>query len=137
MWQGFVAFGILSITHLIEARLECFVIGMKNPYISDYSYMNHKEHLWSAVLAGAWLCPNILAALYFHSFWLIPAMLINRRIFFDYSLTLLLKWDTKRYTGNDWWKEKFFVPVFGKNGRQIELAVEIVVTIFCIIKTVV
>jgi hypothetical protein len=137
MWQGFAIFGLLSIIHLLEAKLECYVIGMKSPYISHYAEINHKEHLWSAVLAGAWLTPAVLAAFYFHAYWMLGPLVLSRRVFFDYGLILFMDYPRKEYTGNDWWVRKVFKPVFGKNGRLIELALELLTILFCIIKTVI
>lgn len=137
MWQGFAIFGLLSIIHLLEAKLECYVIKLKNDFVSHYSGLNHKEHLWSAVLAGAWLTPAVLAAFYFHAYWMLGPLVLSRRVFFDYGLILFMDYPRKEYTGNDWWVRKVFKPVFGKNGRQIELVLELLAVLFCIIKTVI
>jgi hypothetical protein len=137
MWQGFAIFGLLSLIHILEARLEYFVIELKDTFVSHYSDINHKEHLWSAVLAGAWLTSAILAALYFHAYWMIGPLVLSRRVFFDYGLILFMDWPRKEYTGNDWWVRKFFKPIFGKDGRQIELVLELLIILFCIIKTVI
>lgn len=136
MWQGIAVFGLLSIIHLCEAKLETFVIGLKNPYMPKYSYLNRKEHLWSAVLAGAWLACAILATLYFKCYWIIPALILNRRIFFDYGLIVFEDWDREEYGGNDWWVQKVFIPIFGINGRKKELIIELLIVIASIIKVV-
>lgn len=129
MWlHGIVIWVWLSVIHLVEAKLEGYVIALKNPYIPKYTSWNHKEHFWSAVLAATWFSFAASGAAYFHCYWLIPALLVNRRIFFDYGLILFEEWDRKSYTGNDWWKTKFFMPVFGKNGRQKELVLTVLIT---------
>lgn len=127
---------IISIIHLLEAWLEQVVISLKNPYVPEYSVWNRREHFRSAVLAGTWLFSAIAVALYYqHNYWILPALIVNRRIFFDYLLIIFRDRPRRQYEGNDWWTVNIFRRIFGTNGRMIELGLCIGVTIFSIFKS--
>lgn len=127
-------FLLLSVIHLVEAWLEETVIELKNPHISTYSILNKREHFRSAILAGMWLFSAMAAAYHVHALWLMPALLVNRRIFFDYPLIIIRDRPRYKYEGNDWWTVNFFKRVFTTNGRLVELALELVITGGCIYK---
>lgn len=125
---------ILSLIHIQEARHEVQVIGLKNPYHKDYDIRDAREHRESAILAAMWLFCACLVAVYFqNNWWILPALIVNRRIFFDFMLIILMDWDFKKYTGRDWWMKRFKY-VFGANGRLKELISELAITAASIIK---
>jgi|GEM_PF-5431054 len=127
---------ILSIIHLLECWNEVRVIALKNPYLPDYDERNRKEHFSSAVLASAWLAVFIYFSFDRYgndAWWILPALVVNRRIFFDYALIIWMDWSYYKYQGNGWW-DRMFKSVFGTNGRVKELGVELCITVFSIIK---
>jgi hypothetical protein len=126
----------ISIIHLCEAWVERVVIDLKNPYIPAYSRLNHEEHFRSAVLAFIYmLCATGVVIYYTHDMWLLPAIAINRRIFFDFGLIIFRDRPVGVYEGDDWWTKNVFIRIFGRKGRVIELLLELSVTAFCIVKT--
>ncbi len=77
---------------ITEAWLEQAVIILKNPKIPDYSKLNEKEHLRSAVYAiGVGVSLALFPALYgdfTQTVILIPLVFFIRRIGFDFALKL-------------------------------------------------
>lgn len=124
---------LLTVIHLVEAWLEDVVIELKNPHIPEYSVLNRREHFRSAVLAGLWLFSAMASAYQVHTLWLMPALIVNRRIFFDYALIIFRDRPRHKYEGNDWWTVNFFKRIFTTHGRLIELAFELAITAGCII----
>jgi general stress protein CsbA len=119
---------ILSVIHLLEAWLEEVVIDLKNPNLPYYTSLNHQEHFRSSVLAVAWLIPAVYVACYNSNFWIIPGLVVNRRIFFDYGLILFRDRPGNKYEGNDWWVMNIFIPIFGRLGRIKELVLTALIT---------
>jgi hypothetical protein len=126
---------ILSIIHLLEAWLEEVVIDLKNPNLSFYSRLNHQEHFRSAILAAGWLIAAGYASCFNSDYWIVPALIVNRRIFFDYSLILFRDRPGNKYEGNDWWVMNIFIPIFGRLGRIKELVLTLLITITSIYLT--
>ncbi len=125
----------LTVIHILESWLEDVVIELKNPHIPEYAVVNRREHFRSAVLAAAWLTAALYAALFNEQYWIVAALIVNRRLFFDYPLILFRDRPRNKYEGNDWWTVHVFRPVFGTNGRLKELAAELGITIFCLYKS--
>lgn len=124
----------LSIIHLLEAWLEVVVIDLKNASLTSYNRLNKAEHFRSAVLAGSWmLCAIAVVVFLTKEYWMIPALVVNRRNFFDFPLSIFRKRPLDKYEGNDWWVKKFKF-LFGGN-RVVEFIVTMAITIFCIVKT--
>jgi len=123
-----------SVFHILEAWLEQVVIDLKNPSLTNYHELNRKEHLRSAIYATyvallIWTVPLSL----WHCWPLLPAIVLNRRIFFDYALILFRQRPNPAlYEGDDWWVHRF-KAIFGPKGRNKELAVTLVITIASII----
>jgi len=132
-----IALILLSFIHVLEAWLEEMVIFLKNPTIKDYDKANHKEHFRSAVFSAT-LSAIAITYVIVHTtdYWLIPELVINRRIFFDYTDILIRKRPRFLYEGNDWWKG-FFVKIFGKKGRTKELLLELAITIASIVLSII
>lgn len=125
----------ISILFFLEQWLEIKVIALKDPGLKNYPSLNKGEHFRSAIFAGYIISLACLVEIvFFQNYWMIPAIVINRRIFFDYILIISMDWDWRRYSGTDWWNN-FLKSIFGEEGRFKELIVELAITIFCIIKT--
>ena len=125
---------ILSVMHLLECWHEVAVIALKNPYHKDYDLRDKREHFRSAVLSGYWLAiACFICVHHYDGWWLVPALVVNRRIFFDYALMIWMDWSYKYYHGNAWWDQKL-AGIFGIDGRVRELAVTLVITAGSIIK---
>lgn len=131
-----ISFAFICVAFFLEAWVEKLVIEMKNVYVDQYATINHREHFWSAVLAGWLMIGAAIPAIWIEG---APLMLlgiaVSRRIFFDIPLALFRKRPAAVYEGNDWWVRNVFRPVFGSRGRLKELAVEIAIVAFAIIKT--
>jgi hypothetical protein len=126
-----IALILYSVIHLLEAWLEQVVIDMKNGTSLNYDRLNHTEHFRSALLSVAWFTCFLSAIVALQFYWLIPAFVVNRRIFFDYTLIIFRHRPAHKYEGDDWWVKRI-VKVFGKNGRVKELLVELLITAVCI-----
>jgi hypothetical protein len=119
---------ILSVVHLLEAWLEEVVIDLKNPNLSIYNKLNHEEHFRSGILAAGWLTIAIYASCFNSDFWIIPGLMVNRRVFFDYGLIIFRDRPGNKYEGNDWWVMNIFIPIFGRLGRIRELFLTLLIT---------
>jgi hypothetical protein len=123
---------LYSLVHICEAWLEEAVIALKNYTDYNYQQLNRKEHSRSAWFALLLFVCFALFLVYRDGYWLLPAMIVNRRVFFDYGLILFRNRPRNLYEGNDWWVKRF-VWVFGKKGRRIELLLELLVTVASIV----
>lgn len=117
-----------SLTNLCEAWLEEIVIDLKNTQLPFYNPLNRKEHSRSLILAVLIMAPYMAVALYLKQYWLIPAILFNRRIFFDFPLALFRGRPAALYEGNDT-TGRILAGIFGKRGRIRELALTLVITL--------
>lgn len=119
---------------IVEAWLEAIVIALKNDTISNYAELNKKEHFRSAVYAALVTAVIWIPTFLTYNCWqLLPAVLVNRRIFFDYLLILFRKRpNPSLYEGNDWWVQRF-KAIFGPKGRDRELVVELAITLGSIV----
>lgn len=122
----------LCMIYVLEAWLEVPVIELKNINHPDYTRLNKQEHFRSAVWAGVVMISAAALLCFYNDYWLIPAAFLARRIWFDYLLILLRRRPKKLYEGNDWWNNKLSA-LFGKNGRQRELILEVLVFKTCIL----
>jgi hypothetical protein len=109
----------------IEAKLETFVIAMKNPNLPNYKALNRLEHRWSAIYyAGICVLALGISALVLGLTWkILPAafsLLVNRRIFFEYSLKLFRRRSIKAIEG-DQPLDKAIRKLLGVNGGYLEL----------------
>lgn len=119
---------IPSITFFLEAYLEVIVIALKNGSLKDYDSLNKKEHSRSAMFATAILSPFIGVAVLFHFYWLIPAILVNRRLVFDPMLKIMRKRRLQAYEGTGP-VDRAFSRLFGTNGALWEIACEFAFTL--------
>lgn len=114
---------------IAEAWLEEVVIRLKNPASGDYTKNNRDEHRRSAVYYGAVVCLMIfIAADYTHWYILVPLMLVERRIFFEYSLKLFRGRGIRFIEGDQYW-DKFSRNIFGYKGGVKELLCLIAIVI--------
>lgn len=120
------------ISCLLEAWNEVAVIDLKNPDLPRYQVLNHQEHFRSGVWAAYLMGMAVMAAILCYDYWIVAAIFVSRRAFFDYALALWRSRPTSIYEGNDWW-ENVFVNVFGKRGRKKELLVECLIIATAII----
>jgi hypothetical protein len=123
---------ILAFIHLffivinpIEAKLETYVIAMKNPGLPNYPTLNRLEHRWSAIYyAGICVLALGVSVLAMGFNWkVLPAafsLLINRRIFFEYALKLFRKKKIYKIEG-DQPLDTAARKILGVNGGYVEL----------------
>lgn len=123
---------ILAFIHLffivintIEAKLETYVIAMKNPSLPNYSALNRLEHRWSGIYyAGICVLALGVSALALGLTWkVLPAglsLLVNRRIFFEYALKLFRRRPIRAIEG-DQPLDTAVRKVLGANGGYLEL----------------
>lgn len=116
---------IYSIVNLIEARLENTVIALKNPSLTNYTQLNRDEHRWSGFYYGAVCMVGALVGYLLYGFtWkLLPVvflLLVNRRIFFEFTLKLFRGRKLRDIEG-DQPLDIFVRGVLGKQGGLKEL----------------
>lgn len=109
----------------IEAKLETYVIAMKNPALPNYAALNRLEHRWSGIYyAGICMLALGVSALAMGlTCKIIPAafsLMVNRRIFFDYSLKIMRKRPIKAIEG-DQPLDTVIRKFLGANGGYLEL----------------
>jgi hypothetical protein len=126
---------VISLLFLVEAWLEEVVIELKHGAVQNYARLNRQEHFRSSVFAAILILSASVTAFFWEQDpWSLPAIVVARRIWFDYALIIFRDRPRNRYEGNDWWGLRLAV-LFGKKGRIRELAVTIALTIFCIYKS--
>lgn len=113
------------VINITEAKLETYVIAMKNPALPNYAALNRLEHRWSGIYyAGICVLALGVSALALGLTWkALPAaisLLINRRIFFEYSLKLFRKRPIKAIEG-DQPLDTAIRKILGTNGGYLEL----------------
>jgi hypothetical protein len=105
--------------------LESIIIKLKNPNLTDYSSLNRQEHRWSAIyyLAVVALATGISILTTGLTWEILPfafTLLINRRIFFEYSLKIMRGRPIEKIEG-DQPLDILVRKVLGKNGGWKEL----------------
>lgn len=130
-----IIIALLSVINFAEAWLEEVVILLKDPNLPNYKELNKREHWRSGVYAVILTIPFILAAIYFHLFWLIPAIITNRRLVFDNGLKYFRKRKLFRYEG-DGPIDSFFRNLFGEYGAWKEICIWIIITTASIYSTI-
>lgn len=98
---------------------------MKNPALPNYAALNRLEHRWSGIYyAGICVLALGVSALALGLTWkVLPAafsLLVNRRIFFEYSLKILRKRKIKDIEG-DQPLDTAIRKILGANGGYLEL----------------
>ena len=126
-----IALLTISLWFTVEAWLEVPVIALKNGAHPDYVKLNKQEHFRSAVLAALTIAGALIYPIITGQWFIIPAVIINRRIFFDWALIVRRDRPRHKYEGDDWWAN-FFRRIFGANGRFKEHVAEIVWSVACI-----
>lgn len=131
---------ILAFIHLffivinpIEAKLETYVIAMKNPDLPNYATLNRLEHRWSAIYyAGICVLALGVSILAMGLTWkVLPgafSLLVNRRIFFEYSLKIMRKRPIKAIEG-DQPLDKAVRKILGSNGGYMELVLLVAILV--------
>lgn len=129
---------IYSIVNVIEARLEKTVIALKNPSLTNYTQLNRDEHRWSGYYYGAvCLLGGLVSYLVYGFTWkMLPVvflLLINRRMFFDFSLKVFRDRKLRDIEG-DQPLDVFVRGVLGKQGglRELFLLVTLSITLIYI-----
>ena len=130
----FIILFLYSATNIAEAWLEQVVIELKDPRLKNYHDLNQKEHNRSLVFAVLVAIPFVLIACYYSLYWMLPAIAVNRRIFFDFFLKLFRKRPTWKIEGKGPF-DNFFKKIYGEKGGWYELATEVVITIASIVLT--
>lgn len=119
----------------IEAKLETYVIAMKNPALPNYTALNRLEHRWSGIYyAGICVLALGVSALALGLTWKVfPAafsLLVNRRIFFEYSLKIMRKRKIYKIEG-DQPLDTTIRKILGANGGYVELILLLAALIGC------
>lgn len=123
------------VLNTIEAKLETYVIAMKNPALPNYAALNRSEHRWSGIYyAGICVLALGVSALALGLTWkVIPAaisLLVNRRIFFEYALKLFRKRKIYKIEG-DQPIDTAARKILGANGGYVELILLFATLIGC------
>ncbi len=121
------------VINIVEAKLETYVIAMKDASLPNYPALNRLEHRWSAIY---YACICVLAlgvsVLALGLTWqVLPAafsLLVNRRIFFEYMLKVFRKRPIKAIEG-DQPLDKAIRKILGVNGGYVELGLLLITLI--------
>lgn len=116
----------ISLLCIAEAWLEEVVIRLKNPSSVNYILLNRQEHRRSAIYYG------ILVFTYFMIIWpyrywyiLLPGLILERRVFFEYALKIFRKKRPDVIEGDQYW-DKISRGIFGRYGGWKELALLVI-----------
>lgn len=122
-----LGFALLGIA---EAWLEVVVIALKNPSLLNYNTLNRREHQRSAVYWLAMVAVFIsVAPTWQTDIYLVPALIFNRRVFFEYALKIFRPGKRmQNIEGNMFW-DNLSRSLLGKRGGYYELAICIAVII--------
>lgn len=127
---------MISLLFLVEAWLEEVVIELKHGAVQNYARLNRQEHFRSSVFAAILILSASVTVFFWEQDpWALPAIVVSRRIWFDYALILFRDRPRNRYEGNDWWGMRL-AELFGKKGRIRELAFTAAVTAFSFYKSI-
>lgn len=126
---------LYPLINLAEAWLEVIVIELKDPRLNNYSDLNRKEHSRSLALAILMAIPFLFIAAVFQLYWILPALVINRRLLFDQPLKALRKKRIRDIEGKGPF-DSFFRMIYGPRGGWYELITEVIITIVSIILTI-
>lgn len=132
----YLALILYPVINFLEAWLEVVVIDLKNPYISEYHKLNQREHLRSGVFACAVCAVFVVVALSLQLYWLVPAIVVNRRLVFDYGLKMLRGRPFDLYEGDGFF-DALGRRVFGRENAEKEFAILLGITVFTILRTIV
>jgi hypothetical protein len=125
---------LYPVINLCEAWLEVVVIELKNPYISKYNTLNAREHLRSGVFAILVCAVFAAIAWQLELYWLLPAVALNRRQVFDFSLKLLRGRSFSLYEGDGFF-DSIGRKLFGARGAWIEFVILTLITTTSIYKS--
>lgn len=113
---------------IAEAWLEEIIIRLKNPALENYPLLNKKEHHRSAIYYGALVFLLVfVAADYGKWYILVPLMLAERRIFFEYALKFFRGRGIRFIEGDQYW-DRTARKIFGYKGGVVELLVLLALT---------
>lgn len=109
------------VLYIVEALLEKVVISMKNPQAIDYNRLNKEEHQLSGVYWMALVLALVVITADQMRLWyyLVPALIIERRIFFEYTLKIVRNKRTRDIEGDQFW-DKIMRGILGARGGHIE-----------------
>lgn len=132
--QAAIPFIILlyPLINLAEAWLEKIVIDLKDPRLKNYRELNDMEHFRSLILAVLIACPFIFIAVAEGLYFLLPGIIINRRLLFDHPLKAIRDKPIWAIEGRGVF-DSFFASIYGKRGGWYELITEAVITVASII----
>jgi hypothetical protein len=123
------------VINLIEAKLETYVIAMKNPALPNYAALNRLEHRWSGIYyAGICALALGVSVLALGLTWKVLSaafsLLVNRRIFFEYGLKIFRRRPIKAIEG-DQPLDTAIRKILGANGGHMELVLLFIALIGC------
>lgn len=121
----------IAMLGIAEAWLEVIVIALKNPSLDNYAILNKKEHERSAWYWAAMVFLFIVVSdTWQQAIFLAPALLFNRRLFFEYSLKLFRPGKRIRDIEGDQYWDIHSRRIFGPHGGWWELLVCVTVIVF-------
>jgi hypothetical protein len=120
-----------AIFYLIEAKLEVYVIALKNGSIASYKELNRLEHKWSFIYASFLAVSSALLyfwvyGLHLGLFAFLASVINGRRLFFDYPLKKLRNRNLKDIEGDQFF-DRTIRRIFGPKGGYKELVLLILV----------
>jgi hypothetical protein len=125
---------IYPLINWVEAWLEDVVILLKDPKAKLYKRYNQQEHQRSFIYAALVCVPFLATAISCGWYGLLPAILVNRRLVFDFGLKLFRNKPLFTYEG-DGPVDAFFKRLFGAQGAWKELAILLLITILSVLFT--
>lgn len=119
---------LYSVLNVWEAVLEKTIIELKNPYLSNYKQLNKREHSESLIYSSILFVIILLFILHLDAYWLIGAIVVNRRLCFDFTLKDLRDRPLFTYEG-DSKIDMFLKRVFGEKGAWKEFIIITLITV--------
>jgi hypothetical protein len=117
----------ISATNLAEAWLEAIVIRLKNGSLPDYAALNKAEHSRSFIYSCLVCAPYLGIAAAGGFYWILGAIVINRRLVFDTALRKFRGRKLHKYEG-DGSIDGFMRGILGENGALLESGIWALVT---------
>ncbi len=119
---------LISILFIVEALLKQATIKLRTEKLINYKLFCKQEFYRTTIFTLVLIFSFSLMLIDTHAYFLIPAAIVSRRIFYNYFTILLTRQPKNIYSEND-----LFQKIFTKKGRLLELLITVIVFILCII----